>query len=268
MDFAQRFGPYALVTGASSGIGEQFARQLAARGLNLVVTARRASRLDSLADDLRSTHGIEVTVIPIDLADPAAAARLVEQCGALDIGLVVSNAGAGLKGAHHNQPVDEIIGLVAVNCIAPAILARGFAPTLMRRGRGGLLLVGSIESVGGFPWSAVYSASKAFVDALGEGLWGELRTHGVDVFVVAPGATATEIHERQGIDTAVLTGVMSAEEVARRSLEHLGRRSHYTVGALNKTLVGLLRALPRSLRIRAAGMGMRRTLERSGNQRL
>src|SRR5438067_1245456 len=165
-DFVERYGPYALVTGASSGIGEQFARLLAARGLNLVLTARRTTRLDALAEELRAKHSVDVAVLPIDLSEPTAAERLVEQCAGRDIGLVVSNAGAGLKGLHHKQSVAEVVGLISVNCIAPSVLAHGFAPALIRRGHGGLLFVGSIESVGGFPWSAVYSASKAFVDAL------------------------------------------------------------------------------------------------------
>ena len=265
--FRARYGPWALVTGASSGIGEHLARRLAARGLDLVVLARRKDRLEALAADLRAADGVEVEVLAVDLADPGFLDPVLAACDGKDVGLVVSNAGLGLKGLHVDQSVDRLDAMLAVNCRAPLVLARAFAPRLAERGAGGIMLLGSIEGFQGYPYSAAYAATKGFVHSLGEGLWGELRPKGVDVLVVAPGGTDTDILADQGIDKKALVGVMAPVDVAERAITHLGRGPLYVVGASNKALVTFLRVLPRRLALRAAGMGMRQTLERSARRR-
>jgi len=265
--FRDRYGPWALVTGASSGIGEQFARRLAARGLHLVVAARRLDRLDALSRELRDAHGHEILPVAVDLAAEDAADTLADACADRDVGLVVSNAGLGMKGLHADADPEQLDDMLAVNCRAPMLLARAFAPRLVERGRGGLVFVGSIEGFQGYPYSAAYAATKGFVHSLGAGLWGELRPRGVDVLVVAPGATDTDILTDQGIDKRALVGVMAPADVAERSLAHLGRGPMYVVGGTNKALVGVLRLLPRRVALRAAGMGMHQTLERSARRR-
>jgi len=266
-EFQARYGPWALVTGASSGIGEHLARRLAARGLDLVVVARRKDRLETLAGELRAVDGVEVEVLAVDLADPGFIDPVLAACDGKDVGLVVSNAGLGLKGLHVDQSVERLDAMLAVNCRAPMVLAQAFAPRLAQRGRGGIMLVGSIEGFQGYPYSAAYSATKGFVHSLGEGLWGEMQPKGVDVVVVAPGGTDTDILRDQGIDKKTVVGVMAPVEVAERSIAHLGRGPVYVVGASNKALVMFLRVLPRRLALRAAGMGMRQTLERSARRR-
>jgi len=265
--FRDRYGPWALVTGASSGIGEQFARGLAARGLDLLVAARRLERLEALAEELRGNHGVEVVPVAVDLAGGDAVDTLEAACRDRDIGLVVSNAGLGMKGLHADADPDRLDDMLAVNCRVPTLLARAFAPRLADRGRGGFVLVGSIEGFQGYPWSAAYAATKGFVHSLGEGLWGELHPRGVDVLVVAPGGTDTDILARQGIDKRTLVGLMTPEDVAERSLARLGRGPVYVVGGSNKILVGVLRVLPRRVALRAAGMGMHQTLARSARRR-
>ena len=178
-DFRYRYGPWALVTGASSGIGEHFARRLADRGLNLLVAARRLDRLEALARELRDTHRVEVVPVAVDLAADEVADALVGACGERDVGLVVSNAGLGMKGLLADADAEELEDMLAVNCRAPMLVARAFAPRLVARGRGGLVLVGSIEGFQGYPWSTAYAATKGFVHSLGEGLWGELHPKGV-----------------------------------------------------------------------------------------
>lgn len=262
--FSSCYGPWAVVTGASSGIGEQFARALAARGCNLVVVARRADRLDALATELSTGGGVEVETLALDLAEPGSVSRVVAGCAGKDVGLVVSNAGFGLKGLHHQQSESRLEAMVAVNCLAPALLARAFGPALMERGRGGLIFTGSIEGFVGFPLSAAYAATKAFVLSLGEGLWGELHSQGVDVLVVAPGSTDTEALELQGIDKSTLVGIMSPATVVEGALEQLGKRPVHIAGAMNRALVGAVAALPRRAGVGLVGWGMRRTLERSG----
>ncbi|MBW2418785.1 MAG: SDR family oxidoreductase [Deltaproteobacteria bacterium] len=260
--FARNYGPWALVTGASSGIGEHFARLLAAEGLDLVIVARREERLEALASELRALHGVAVEAQTLDLARADSAETLLAVCAGRDIGLVVSNAGIGLKGAHADQSPEELAEMLAVNCRAPLLIANAFAPRLAERGRGGLLLVGSIEAYVGFPYSAAYSASKAFVRGFGEALWAELRGCGVDVLVLAPGPTDTEILSRSGFEPEDMTGLMSPEEVARQALAHLGRGPSFVPGAVNRVLTTALSLLPRRLAVTLAGKGMRAALEK------
>jgi short-subunit dehydrogenase len=259
--FRARYGPWALVTGASSGIGEAFARALAARGLDLLVTARRAGRLEALAAELRAAHGVRVEVLALDLADPGFSEPLAAACAGRDLGLVVSNAGFGVKGEHHTLPAAELRAMLTVNTLAPTLIAHALAPGLVARGQGGLVFTGSIESFLGFPFSSAYAATKAYVTVLGEGLWGELERHGVDVLVLAPGATDTDAPTRQGIDKAKIPGKMMAPaQVAEEALARLGRGPVHVAGWQNRWLVRLLTALPRRTALRLAGKGIRDTL--------
>jgi short-subunit dehydrogenase len=259
--FRDRYGPWALVTGASSGIGEAFARELAARGFQLVITARRAALLESLAASLRSQHGVDVQVAGLDLGQTDFLPELVSVCAGKDIGLVVSNAGFGLKGEHHTLDAARLASMVNVNAFAPMQLAHAFAPRLIARGRGGMLFTGSLESYLGFPWSSAYAASKAFVTVLGEGLWGELAPRGVDVLVISPGATDTDALDLQGIDKRKIPGRMMAPgEVARQALGQLGKKPVFIPGFSNRWLIRLLAALPRRTGLRLAGKGIRDTM--------
>lgn len=262
-DFTHRYGPVAVVTGASSGMGEHMARQLAAKGLDLVVCARRTDQLEALAAELGDAHDVAVRAVPVDLSDPEAPETVAEATNHLDVGLLVCNAGFGLKGLHHEQKRDRLDAMVAVNSTAPMHLARLFSPRLIDRGRGGILITSSIEGFFGYPYSAAYAASKAFSLVLGEGLWGELRPHGVDVLVIAPGSTETEALALQGIDSKQLPGLMAPADVARTALSQLGRRPVTIVGPVNKAGMAVLRATPLRARLRLVGWGMRRTLERS-----
>jgi hypothetical protein len=220
-DFTVRYGPVALITGASSGIGKSFAEQLAAIGLDLVLVARRRQRLEALAAQLTAKRGVDVTVCQIDLAEADAARQIADATESLDIGLLVSNAGFGLQGEHSTIDAKAMADMLLVNCNAPMQLTHSFIPRLRKRGRGGMILTSSVEALIGCPYSAAYSASKAFVKSLGEALWGELAPEGIDVLTICPGATDTEALGRHGIDPATLPNVMSPDEVARLALENL-----------------------------------------------
>jgi len=257
--FRERYGPVALVTGASSGIGWAFAEELAARGIDLIITARRRDRLDALADGLRSTNGVAVEVVEADLADPGAPARLLAACAGRDIGLVLSNAGFGLKGAHEDNDPKAMTEMLMVNCNAAMQLAHGFIPRLRARGRGGLLMVSSIEGLMGCPYSTAYSASKALVVALGEGLWGELSASGVDVLTVCPGATESEAAAKQGIDMTRLANLMPARDVASASLDALDQGPTFFPSAHYKESFDRLLMMPRPDALRAMAHGMRQS---------
>lgn len=220
-DFLEEYGPRALVTGASSGIGASFARVLAKARMDLTLVARRTERLHALAGELSADHGVRVDVIGVDLSDSEAPARLLDATGDTDIGLVVSNAGFGFKGPHERNDPNGLTELLMVNCHAPLLLTRGFIPRLRSRGRGGIVLTGSVEGLIGGPYSAAYAASKAFVISLGEGLWGELAPDGIKVVTLCPGATDTEAMAKQGIDPRRLEHLMSPDEVAALTIANL-----------------------------------------------
>lgn len=255
--FRDRYGPAALVTGASSGIGWAFAQELAARGFELVLTARRADRLETLASQIADEHGIKPRIIAADLADPNAPAALLEATGDLDIGLVVSNAGFGLKGAHEANDPAAMAEMVTVNCHAPMQLAHGFIPRLKQRGIGAIALTSSIEGLMGCPFSTSYSATKALLIALGEGLWGELSGSGIDILTICPGATESEAAAKQGIDIAQLDNVMLAIDVARSSLDNLTEGPTFFPSQHYKAQFDGLLSMPRrdALKAMAGAMG-------------
>jgi short-subunit dehydrogenase len=244
-DFMARYGPAALVTGASSGIGRSFAEILARMGLNLVLAARRVQRLEELAARLQSEHRIQVKVCQVDLARITAPQQILAATAGIDIGLVISNAGFGFKGAHAGNDPAAMTDMLMVNCNTPMMLAHGFTPRLRARGKGGLVFTSSVEALIGCPYSTAYSASKAFVNALGEGLWGELTPDGIDVLTICPGATDTEAPRLQGIDPATLRNVMSPDEVARFALENMRNGPVCIASEHYRAMFEKLRSMPR-----------------------
>ncbi|MGQ4514275.1 SDR family NAD(P)-dependent oxidoreductase [Streptomyces sp. DW26H14] len=260
-DFARHYGQVALITGASSGIGRSFARLLAARGLDVVLVARRRERLEELADTIRGAHRVEATVLPVDLAEPTAGREIVDAVAHLDVGLLVSNAGFGVKGEFGQEDPGVLASMLAVNCQAPTQLAHGLAPLLKRRGRGGVILTSSVEGLIGCPYSAVYSATKSYVNALGEALWAELGPAGVDVLALCPGATDTEAPRLQGVDPATLRDVMSPDDVASSALEHLSCGPTHIPSAHYRGLFEALLSMPRTEALTSMAKSMRSTRE-------
>jgi short-subunit dehydrogenase len=257
-EFKDRYGPVALVTGASSGIGQAFAEVLAAQGFDLVLAARRVDRLEALAVRLTQQHGVQAKVFQIDLASPAAPQQILDATAALDVGLVVSNAGFGLKGEHAANDPQVMTEMLMVNCNVPMQLAHGFIPRLRRRGKGGIIFTSSIEGLMGCPYSTAYSSSKALVNALGEGLWAELQPDGIDVLTLCPGATESEAAGKQGIDIATLQNVMPADEVARLTLDNIQNGPTFFSSEFYKANFDKLLALPRRQALMAMAQGMKR----------
>jgi len=243
--FNARYGPVALVTGASSGIGCQFAVRLAEIGLDLVLVARRIDRLEQLADRLREQNRVTVTVVQADLAQPQSIDSIASATSSLDIGLLVSNAGFGLKGEHSRNDPGKLLEMLHVNCNAPMQLCHRFIPPLLERKRGGIIITSSVEALMGFPFSAAYSATKGFTNNLGEALWGELSPLGIDVLALCPGSTNTEAHAIQGIDQSKLDGMMDPLEVVNLALENIANGPVYIAGEENQQNFGALTGLPR-----------------------
>jgi short-subunit dehydrogenase len=255
--FKDRYGPAAIVTGASSGIGEAFARELAARGMDLVLVARRLERLEVLIAELAGSYGIRSQALRCDLSQPDAASEIDLATRDWDIGLLVSNAGFGLKGEHSSNDASAITEMLMVNCNAPFQLSHRFIPRLRNRGRGGIVLISSVEGLIGCPYSTAYSATKALVNALGEGLWAELTPEAIDVLTICPGATQSEAAAKQGIDFATLPHVMPAIDVARLALDNLSNGPTLITSDHYRQSFGALLSLPRREALQAMARAMR-----------
>jgi short-subunit dehydrogenase len=256
-DFRARYGPWALVAGASAGLGEAFARLLAARGLHLVLLARRADALALLAEELRRAHGVEVRTEALDLSRPDVAAAVARATSGLEVGLLVYNAAHSAIGPFLERPLEDHLRVVDVNVRGPLSLAHLLGGEMARRGRGGLVLMTSLAASQGNPLLASYAASKAFELVLAEGLWAELRGRGVDVLACRAGATRTPGYAASRPRRSV--PLMEPEEVARQALAALGRGPSAVTGALNRVAAfAFARLLPRRASIRIMERATRR----------
>lgn len=218
--FQQQYGPWAIVTGASSGIGEAFAHALAARGLNLILIARRIDRLQALSAQLAQQHSVQVLALQTDLSDPTAWEGLVKDLEGYEVGLLVNNAGMSTNGPVHKVPMEKQLQLVNLNVTAPLVLSHRFGSKMLERKRGGVIHVGSQSSFFAVPYLTTYSASKAWLLHLGLGMAFEWRRQNVHVQTLCPGYTDTEM-------TAKIKGkvpMVSPEFVVEKSLKNLGKK--------------------------------------------
>lgn len=199
-DFAERYGPWAIIAGGSEGLGVAFAHRLAESGLNLLLLARKPEPLDALAAEVRSKHGREVRAMPLDLTAPEAVTRIGDAVEGCDIGLLVYNAGADNQVRNFlDRPIEEADRLIALNVQTPTRLVHRFAPAMARRGKGGVILLSSFASCVGTPGNLVYAATKAFSNIFAEGLWYELGRQGIDVLGTIIGIARTPAMERMGL---------------------------------------------------------------------
>jgi len=245
--FRHSYGPWAVVTGASEGIGRAFAEQLAALGLNVVLVARRLDRLQALADELRSRHCIDAQVIAADLSSEDALIEIERVTASLDVGLLVASAGYGTSGPILAADLARERDMLAVNSFAVLRHSVTFGNRFAARGRGGMILMASIFGWQGVPQSAHYAATKAYVQSLAEALRVELAPNGVDVLSCAPGPVSSGFAARADIRMRV---TVLPETVARESLEALGHRGTVIPGGLSKAMTYTLALLPRTLRTR------------------
>jgi len=233
--FAERYGPWAIVAGASEGVGRELARQVAAKGVNSILIARREGPLAELAALIRAESGVECIPVSIDLATPDAFDRILAAVGSREVGLYISNAGADPNGSHFLdrkietwvEPVDRNVQTTMRSC-------HHFGGLMRERRRGGLLLVGSGAAFGGAPFMAVYSGAKAFDLRFGESLWAELRPFGVDVLSLVLVTTDTPALRRLLAEKhqPVPSGLASAARVAEVALARLPLGPVYSWGPL------------------------------------
>jgi short-subunit dehydrogenase len=253
--------PVALITGASAGIGAEFACQLAPMGYDLIVVARRRERLDALAASITAATPVAaVHVIEQDLAAPDAASELVAAVKreGLTVSLLVNNAGFGWHGKFIAMDASNAAGQIAVNVNALVALTHAFVPGMVERGNGGVINVASTAAFQPVPNMAVYGATKAFVLSFSEAVHEEVRTSGVRVLALCPGATATEFFGIAG-ETAALGPKRSVADVVRTGLRAFDKREGVVIdGPANAALAFSVRLAPRSVIRRAVAMMMSR----------
>jgi uncharacterized protein len=258
--FLERYGPWALVAGASDGVGEALARAFAARGLNVVVLARRRAVLDAVAASIEAEAGVAARAVAVDLAEDGAMARGVDATSDIEVGLVAYNAGSDPNCEPFlAQPVEDALMLVRRNCLMPVRLCHHFAGPMVARGRGGIVLVGSGAGLVGAPNIVGYAATKAFDIVLGESLWAELHGTGVDVLNLVLAVTDTPALRRllvkRGLlasldDDSEIPGAVSAGQAAAEAVEQLGDGPTWFVGDMMQQGAQLLAGLPRNDAVR------------------
>lgn len=240
-----------LITGASSGIGESFARALAARGSDVVLVARRRTRLDALATELEHTHGVTATVISQDLGSPSGGEELMAATAAAGLRVtgVINNAGFGSFGDFIDEDPDRLAQEIAVDVSAPVQISATFLPGMIAAGSGFIINVASMSAYVPTPRMAVYGAAKAFVLSFTESLWAETRASGVTVFALSPGATSTEFNSVVGTDDATSGARMrTPDQVVATALAHLQRPNpgpSVVDGSSNKLSANIGRVLSR-----------------------
>ncbi|HET9138239.1 SDR family NAD(P)-dependent oxidoreductase, partial [Actinophytocola sp.] len=252
MSALSSYGSWAVITGASSGIGRAFAEHCAAEGLNLVLAARSTDRLTELGRDLTRTHGIEHRVVTVDLSHADGAAELLAACQDLDVGLLVSNAGNGNPGHFLDQDLPDLHQRLILNTTTHLDLAHGFGRRFVHRGRGAMVLVSALGALHGLPNMAHESAAKSYVLNLGEALHHELKPAGVKVTVMLPGNVDTPIIDRYGLDRTSLPIRPLPPATAVRQTLHALHAGHPTI-VPDRRLRLLTRLTPRRISIRMNG---------------
>jgi short-subunit dehydrogenase len=245
MNWKEKYGPWALVTGASSGLGAEFTRQLSARGIHVAMVARREDRMEEIAGEVQTAHGTVTRILPADLTAPEACARIAERVQDLEIGLLVNNAGYGMSGAFTDLDLARQGKMAVLNCVVPTLLTGHLLPPMLARGHGGVIFLASTAAYQPTPYLAAYGATKAYNLMLGEAIWRECRKAGVDSLALSPGFTKTEFSDVASIKDAGAFRESTPPGVVAAALRTLGRRPSVMPGLTNKVAAFFNRLLPR-----------------------
>jgi len=231
----ERYGSWVVVTGASSGIGEAYARHFASEGLDVVVVARRIDRLKALGFELEAAHGVEIRPVQADLSTTTGVDSLVTAISELDVAIVVSNAGSTDPGAFLARTPAERHQAVHLNVLTAVDLAHALGSRLVTRGRGAMIFTGSTSAFSPVSFMATYAASKAFVGSFAQALHDEWKASGIDVLVSHPGPTRTDMVNMDGIDFSGMPVVwMTPDQVVAQTLKALGKKSEVIPGMPNR----------------------------------
>jgi uncharacterized protein len=237
-----QYGEWAIVTGASSGIGLEIATQLASAGFNLVINARNLDKLEDVKTRLKAHSNIDIKIVACDVAEADGIEKIIQATQGLNIGLLVASAGYGTSGWFMHNSLHAEVNMLRVNCEALLSLTHYYAQQFVQQKRGGIVLLSSIVAFQGTPYSANYAATKAYVQTLAEALAVELKPHGVDVLAAAPGPVESGFAQRAHLKMSMS---MTPKQVAIPILTALGRKSTVFPGFLTKLLIYALATVPR-----------------------
>lgn len=251
MTLHEKYGSWALITGASSGIGEEFARRLASEKMNIILVARRKDRLEKLAEELKEKHCVSIIVAPLDLSKNNFLKELKRYVEDREVGLLINNAGSGYNGDFGDSNVELLTDMIRVNCIAPTLLTHHFVQSMKERKKGAIIFLGSLVGFLPTPFATTYSATKAFNLFMGEGLWYELRKYNIDVLTLNPGRTDTEF--QKVANTSAGPTPRTVEEVVNTAMKYLGKRMSIVDGFHNKLLSIVPRLLTRRMTVQLSG---------------
>lgn len=250
----KKYGDWALVTGASSGIGFEFSKSLAIQGFNLILVARRSELLFTYASEFKKLYNIDVRVVAIDLTEPNAVRSLYDEVSYLDIGLIIPSAGVDEMGEFLTREYADLERMIKLNVNVPTELVHMFGSKLSSRKRSGVILVSSLFGYQGIPLFSTYAATKAYILMLGEALNVELRKKGIDVLVLSPGLTDTPFAHSLEMNLSLLPMfAQKPKSVAITGLRNLGRAATVVPGMLNKFYAWENRLLPRSWPVKLFG---------------
>lgn len=262
MSFKEKYGAWALITGGTSGIGEQIANQVAAKGLNIILVARRLNLLEEKAKEIEQVHGVLVKIVQADLSKQEDITKVIEASSHLEVGLFVPCAGVETHGVTTKIPLEKELALIQLNITSVFVLTHFFAGKMVERGSGGVLLVSSIIGHMPNPYLSNYAGSKAYILNFGSSLHWEMKKKGVDVTVLSPGPTETPMMENTDIDMS--KSPMTYQKpaiVATYGIEALGKKPVVIPGFKNNMMVFMAsRVVSTSSAIKMGGEMMEKVL--------
>lgn len=240
-----KYNSWALVTGASDGIGKDFATQLAKEGFSLYLVARGTEKLERVQNELKSKFGVQVRISAQDISKSKSVESLLEETKDIQFGIIVLSAGFGSGGAFESLPLDNELNMIDLNCRSVVQMSNAFIQKALGKSNLGLIVFGSLLGFQGVPWSSTYAATKAFVQSFAEGLYGEYKGKGIDVLSVAPGPVSTGFGGRASLKMGMS---QSPEGIAKEALSALGKTDTIRPGFLSKFLGYSLATAPRKIR--------------------
>lgn len=253
MSFKSKYGPYAIITGASDGLGKQYAYQLAHRGVSVLITARREEELNQIADDIKKKFNVDAIPVGADLSKQDDVQKIISSASDLEVNLLINNAGFATTGEFVESDINRELEMLYVSTRAPLILSRHFGNLMKQRKRGGIIMLSSIVAFTPIPLWSQYTAVKAFDLNFGLSLYGELKPYNVDVLTVCPGATITGFQKAAGVKPIMS---MTAEKVVKISLDALGNKPVVVTGIKNKISTFLLRFMTAGMKIKSGSIAM------------
>jgi uncharacterized protein len=260
MNFQHRYGRWGIVAGASEGLGAEYAKELASRGLNLVLIARRAELLQTLATQVSEKYKVRTKLLVLDLSAPDAAEQIIQQTMDLDVGLLIYNAAYSAVGPFLERSMDDHLREIHTNIHAPLKLVYLLSQHMLARGRGGIVLMSSLSAFQGSAYISTYAATKAFNIVLAEGLWEEWRSGGVDVLVCVSGAVKTPnyVASEPQQTGRISDSTMKPDQVVREALDALGKQPYVIPGRMNRVASFVMRhLLPRKMAVQLMGKVLR-----------